>query len=356
MPGSPEFGSREIRIAYISNVRLNPYVRLLAQGVHAADPGIQPLFISSLSWLRVLDWRLDLLHLHWAELQYRSTAEAEAAHRLNGFLRKLSLARRRRLPIVYTVHNLDQHEGLHPDLNRRVNHWLFQNADALHVHHAPLADQIRPRCKQTTRIYVVPHGNYIGAYPNQVGREEARRQLGIAPDRFVYLCLGQIRPYKGIDELIAAFVQQALPDALLLLAGHIGAAGYGDHVRALAAGHPNIRLDPHYIEDHRLQLYFNAADVCVLPYRHATTSGAALLAFSFGRPVIAPNLGPFPELIGSERGLLFSPAQEGLAQALGEARKLDLVAAGRRALAYAAALDWTTLGGQHAAVYRSLLS
>ncbi len=106
-----------------------------------------------------------------------------------------------------------------------------------------------------------------------------------------------MRPYKGLEELLPAF--RALPEAdvRLLLAGQPGSHAYLAALTDLAGGDPRIHLVPQYVPAEEVQVYLNAADFCVLPYRQITTSGAALLMFSFGLPVIAPGIGAFPNLI-----------------------------------------------------------
>ena len=121
--------------------------------------------------------------------------------------------------------------------------------------------------------------------------------VSLPADAFVFACLGLLRPYKGLEELLPAF--QSLPerDLFLLLAGKPGSKSYLSALQALAAGDDRIRLEPRFLQPEEVQLYLNAADACVLPYRQITTSGAAVLAFSFGLPVIAPALGVFPNLV-----------------------------------------------------------
>ena len=75
----------------------------------------------------------------------------------------------------------------------------------------------------------------VGSYPNVVSRAEACRRLGLPEDAFVYLLFGALRPYKGLEELIAAFRQLADPDAVLLAAGQVWPESYGLHLRAAAA-------------------------------------------------------------------------------------------------------------------------
>jgi len=345
-------------ILYLSRVRQNPYVNLLARGVHQADASLRPLHARTLSWKRLLlDWRWRILHLHWVELQYAygETPYAEARQRLDKLLRQLEILQKTGRKLVYTVHNINQHEGQHPDLNQRANEWLFARADAIHVHNQATAQQVEKLYARTHNVFVIPHGSYIGVYANEVSRAQARARLHIPDDHFVYLYLGLMRPYKGLDALIDAFLAQERPRATLLLAGQVKDADCAQHLQAQSANHPHIHLIPQFIPDDDLQLYYNAADICVLPYRDATTSGAALLAFSFAKPIIAPALGPFPELVGDDaRGILFHPQAQDLAQALARAQEVDLSTLSQAALEMAQQRNWRSIGQQHAHVYHQL--
>lgn len=348
-----------MHVLYLSRVRLNPYVNLMARGVQAAAPDIHAIQVATLSWPRLLvDWRWRVLHLHWAELQYAygPTPAAQAERQLETLLQQLRFAQKSGRKIVYTVHNMDHHESQHPALNQAANDWLFAHADAIHVHNQAAARQVQQRYGREQQVFVIPHGNYIGVYANDISREAARARLQIPESHFVYLYLGLMRPYKGLDVLINAFLKNNFPDATLILAGQINDAEFATHLQQLAGEHPHIRLLPGFVPGDEIQYYCNAADICVLPYRDVTTSGAALLAFSFGKSIIAPAIGPFPELLGdNERGLLFHPQKEDLADVLAAARTIDLPRMQRAARAFAQARDWQSIGAQHAQVYRSLL-
>jgi len=54
----------------------------------------------------------------------------------------------------------------------------------------------------------------------------------------------------------------------------------------------------------------NAADVVVLPYRHILSSGAALLAMSFGKPCIAPGIGCLADVLDASGAFLYDPKRE----------------------------------------------
>ncbi|MCO6453225.1 MAG: glycosyltransferase [Caldilineales bacterium] len=348
--------AKALHVTYLSRVRLNPYVRLLSDGVAQADPAIHTEIDPTLSWSAAALRLPHILHIHWVELQYSYgiPPRRRAEWNLRILLGKLRWLHRRGVKIVYTVHNLSQHDGVYPNLNDRANEWLFNFADAIHTHDQATAEEVAAAFGRKRDIVVIPHGNYVHAYPNQVGRTEARGRLGISPERFVYLCLGQVRPYKGLDRLIETFISQEA-DSDLLIAGRIDLPDYQQRIESLTIAHPNIHLYPDYIADEDLQLFFNAADACVLPYRRVTTSGAALLAFSFGKPIVAPALGPFPDLVCHERGVLYHPENGDLGEALLQVRRLNPQTARSAVLAYAADLNWAAIGARHAGLYRSLV-
>jgi glycosyltransferase involved in cell wall biosynthesis len=348
-----------LHVLYLSRVRLNPYVRLLAAGVERADPAIRTEIVAVLPWSRVaLAPAPPVLHLHWVELQFAYGHPGLQRARLSWQALRLALSalRHRGTRLVYTVHNLHPHDEPFAALHEAAHGWLFAHADAIHVHDAGTAATIAARWGRRKRVFVIPHGHYREVYPADVSRAEARRRLQLPAEAFIYLCLGQIRPYKGIDRLIHAFRHLNDPATMLVIAGHLTSPAYGRHLHRLIADHPNIRLHTAYIPDDELQVFFNAADACVLPYRRATTSGAALLALSFGKPIVAPNLGPFPELITDGSGVLFEAGEDGLVKALQAVRALDPEQARAAALGVAATRDWTRLGAQHAAVYRQLVA
>jgi glycosyltransferase involved in cell wall biosynthesis len=111
-----------------------------------------------------------------------------------------------------------------------------------------------------------------------------------------------------------------------------------------------------FVPDDDIQHYMHATDVCVLPYRSGTTSGAAILAFSFARAVIAPDVWPFRGLLAGGGGLLYSVQPGGLRQALEAAQTPGLARrCGEQALAIAHTLDWSALALQHFDMYRKVV-
>lgn len=344
----------ERRVVIVSQVRRNPYVALLCAGLNQAGVKARVEGRFSLSWMWRQRGEVDVLHVHWLELLFVRPALGRSLKLWASVMLGLAFARLWGVCVVYTVHNILGHEGQWAWLVGLGNRFVFALAQGVHVHDERTAEILRQRWGRKRGIYVIPHGNYITAYPNDCPRAEARLRLKLPEGAFVYLFLGRVRPYKGLEELIAAFRMLEDPQAVLLIAGEVHDPGYDRRLRELAAGDERIHLHLEFVGEEAVQLYLNASDICVLPYRHVTTSGAAILSFSFGLPILAPRMGCFVELAGAdgERGLLYDPqAPGGLAEALREAQRRELGAMRRACLEYARQLDWRDIARQHAAMY-----
>ena len=351
-----------LRVALISKVSLNPYVSLLAQGLEklGVQCCLERTFGLPLSGERpgganpdlLRRDRTDILHFHWLELLYLHPSRRNRLRRTLSVLSGMWLARRRGIRTVYTVHNLTGHEDRYARWNEWVNRCVFRLAAAIHVHDEQMREEIGRRYGRLRGVHTIPHGNYIGAYPDDCSREEARERLGLDSHALVFLLMGQLRPYKGVEYLIRAFKGVARADEILFVAGRAYDPSYRTEIQRMASGCAGIKLRLGYVPPDEIQYLMRSADVCVLPYRHVSTSGAAMLAYSFGTPIIAPALGGFVKTAEEGRGVLYDPLEEGgLAQVLMQARSVDWSQAGESAVAYAKTLDWDWIAEQHLGVY-----
>ena len=77
-----------------------------------------------------------------------------------------------------------------------------------------------------------------------------------------------------------------------------------------------------HVPDEDVQVFFRAADAVAMPYVDITTSGAVMLAMSFGLPVVAPALGCIIEAVPVGAGFLYDPDEpNGLRDAILRVRK-----------------------------------
>ena len=274
------------------------------------------------NWLLARVRRGDVLHLHWPSFLY--TVPGSWLATWGGLLRftvLMSLMRARGARIVWTAHNLYPHDDGHAlvhRLGRRIVVWL---ASCVCVHGPTAAAHVRREFRvPAAALVLLEHGHWIDFYPNTLTRELARQRLEIPSDAFVYLFVGLCKPYKNLELLVRSHA--ALADtSRLWIVGRFQADDYRARVKQAVArtGTSQVTLVDAFVPAAELQLYLNACDAVVLPYRETLTSGGAMLALTFGRPVIGPRLGSLPEVITDDCGVLYDPeAATGLVEGMRE--------------------------------------
>ncbi len=336
--------------------RSNQYGALLARSLRRHGIDLEPGdYAFGADWLERSRPDYSVLHLNWLDRFYIQGQPGEALGEFARFAETLIHAKRIGYRIVWTVHNLFPHERAHPELDRLVNLLVAREADAVIAHCRYGAEQITRRYGADP-VHVIPHGHFMDVFPDRVARPEARARLGIDGDRFAYLYFGNLREYKGVEELIAAFRQIARPHDLLVLMMKTNARAPGlmERLTAGARDRSSIRIyTSDFFAEEEFQFYLNAADAAVLPFREVMTSGTAIQALGFGLPVVLPRRGCLAELIDETMGVLYDPDAPGaLPAAMRRVREIDLEAAGSAARARARRFDWNEVGDRTAALYR----
>jgi beta-1,4-mannosyltransferase len=348
----PEPG-RDQRIACLSSAPWNPYLRLLYG--HLAEHGFEavkvPVF--SLQWLWRFRSGVGFLHFHWPESLYRY---GRGPFRLRPLLSRVKLvlfasrlvaARLLGYRLVWTVHQLLPHESSDRGLDRRAARLLGRACHLLVAHDEWTAAQARSELGHALKIAVLPHGSYIGVYPEGRPRGDVRNELGVPQDSFLFLCFGELRPYKEIDLLLAAFSSASLPDARLVVAGNVKVPSVGVAVRAASTTDPRIVTSFGFVPVERVAELFHACDAAVLPRGEAGTSGSLLLAFSLGLPVVVADVPTARELTrDGKAGWLFRPHDVPSLRAALESAAADRAEArarGQRAFDVAEGLTWTAI-------------
>ncbi len=168
------------------------------------------------------------------------------------------------------------------------------------------------------------------------------------------LCLGMIRPYKGLLDAIGAAKQ--VPGARLIVAGD--PLEPIDHYRDAAGDLAEWRLG--YLSDAEIDATLAETAVALFPYRaELDQSGALLQALGAGVPAVVYDVAGLGEVVSRYgAGRVVPPGDlEALAAALGEllddAEALEAARAGARRAR--AELTWDASAAAHLELYEELL-
>ncbi len=170
-------------------------------------------------------------------------------------------------------------------------------------------------------IRLCPHPLYDNFGP-PIGREEARRLLGIGHVDQLLLFFGFIREYKGLDLLLRAMArEQVLKLPLhLLIAGefYTRPEPYYELARSLGV-QDRLIWHTHFIPGHRVREYFCSADMVAQPYKSATQSGVTQIAYHFEIPMLVTRVGGLPEMVSHGRaGYVVEPQAGDIAGAIAD--------------------------------------
>jgi glycosyltransferase involved in cell wall biosynthesis len=290
----------------------------------------------------------DIVHMHWPSYTYRASAFPLTLAKSLFFMLLLQAYKRRGVRLFWTIHNIWPHDG-RSRWDTFMRRRLLRLCDSAFV----LSDAVRREAADAfgtreDRLVVTPHGHYVGAYSGR--GTDIRSRFGIPADRFLFLFIGRINPYKGVDRLIEAYRALKLESGALLIAGQADSDCPPESLGA--SGDETIKVHPYFVDDAELGDYLEAADAVVLPYRQITTSGSAILALSYLKPVVAPRIGSLGEYVSEGCGVLYDPDDpDGLRQALLQAMELDQGETKRRIAAKLKELDWDRIAGQMMRVY-----
>lgn len=337
--------------------RSNPYQRLLYAKAESRAEFVAGKLEAALRFLESGDQPGDVIfHLHWLNFLFVDVTDpVEARSRVDDFLIKILQFKSRGGRLVWTIHNTLSHDMPFVDYERDLSVRLTALADVLHFHSEASITEVEeafpiPRAK----VRICPHGAYVGAYPDFVRPSQARRLLGLQKSDEVVLFTGQIRPYKGVENLVSVMrrILKDRPKAILLVAGKASFDLPASIEPALTEEEKNrIRVVDRFLEDGELQLYFRAADLAVYPYQKILTSGSMLLALSYGVPVVIPRVGMTAEVLDDAgAGVTYdgnggdAALEKVLQELLAGKDKGVLDTMGKNARALAESLQWQDFG------------
>ena len=252
---------------------------------------------------------------------------------LHSYLLLALLARRRGVRVVIEWHEVqDTGEARIPGVTAYVSRLLrvlLARCDGHVVHSRHDLALLHRAYPLTGPVEITPHGPYDHLATAPAAGPAGPPTPARAADggELTVLYFGVIRPYKGVEDLVAAFDLLPAPIAARLRLVVVGEPweGWTAPLEAVRASprRDRITVVDRYVTDAEAAAFFAAADAVALPYRRSSASGPLHLAMSAGLPVLVSDVGGLREAAGDYAGAVFTPPADPQAIAHG---LVDLVA------------------------------
>ncbi|MFQ5860094.1 MAG: glycosyltransferase [Dehalococcoidia bacterium] len=297
--------------------------------------------------------RYELLHAHYW---------------LSGWV-GMVLSRRWGVPLVSTFHTLaetkrrarpgEEEPALRSRLERRVIE-ASQGIIAFSRHEKEAIVRFYQAPPQ--KIAVIPCGVDLSHF-KPLSQATARDELGLNGHK-VLLFVGRLEPIKGVELLLrtAAIMKDWEKLRVLIIGGAVEQGREVERLRSLSAmlGIQSLVQFIGTVRHEELPLYYNAADVCVIPSFYESFSFAALEAMACGVPVVAARVGGLSTLVQHSRtGYLVAghcpEPYVNCLEALLASQALRR-AMGQQARAWAEGLGWEQVSARVAALSQDLLT
>lgn len=281
---------------------------------------------------RIRSFRPDVIHI-----QQNTDWRILAVVRLLGFGKT-----------VLTIHDVTLHPGKRKDPFLGVNRSFLRRASRIIIHGARLKESLAaayPRLRG--RISVLPIGAFTlyGRWDDGSVREDER----------CLLFFGNICAYKGLDILVetGSIIAREYPDIRVVVAGR---GDIEDQNRSALEQDPHFELHNRFIPNEEVFRFFRRASVVVLPYVEASQSGVIPLAYGFGKPVVATDVGSISEIVEEGKTGYIVPPNDAAALAAAVVKILknpDLKAFMKENVLRKAATDlsWKTIAAETLRVY-----
>lgn len=297
------------------------------------------------TWKQALIGSWDVLHLHWPESLLRASGRAKKWAKYALFLALMTRVAVGR-PGVWTVHNESPHER-----GARVEAFLLGLWSRVTRRNVYLYPSVTPTDQ---RSVFIPFGDYSHLADELLTTYSRERE----PRRI--LLFGLLRPYKGIEQLLEAYIELVArnPDTSLAIMGRPIDEAYGRAVEERVRGVSHLDFRGELIEYEELVGEITRSSFVALPYRRMYNSGAALLALSCGTPILVPT-SPTMEDLRAESGEEWVMTYTGdlTADILDDAlTRFSRTAQQRESRSALPLRSWSEVGEQYAELYRDLVT
>lgn len=305
----------------------------------SGNPPVDPYIIN-----RIRKTNADIIYFDWVQDYLLGENFLSSFKKSIRFLLAIIYAKYiLRKKIVHTIHNIHNHAKRLLKTERFFYRIFLKLCDSVRVYSESTIVKANAYFNIRLSDYIVaPDVPYGFFYDTNISRKDARAYFDIPEKDFVYLFIGNVKPYKGVEDLIRVFSLDSFKDDHLFIAGLPASETYKQLIREEVSGKKNIRLFEKFIHQEELKYYMECADVVVLPFRNIEHSGSLELAMTFSKPVITIKAPSILNFLYQQPELLYNQLEE-LEERMLLAKKTDLNTIGKNNYKIAHQVDYSRL-------------
>jgi hypothetical protein len=286
--------------------KTNQYVELLTEAYQNSGHNVI-LDVNNFFFSKFLP---DCIHIQWPESLYKwNNLFQNDDYLLELIKNRLFYFKNKKIPIIYTVHNLLPHD-CKDEFDKKIYRLIIQNVD-IFVHHGNKSIELIKKnyLEAKNKIHIIcPHGNYPYFYKDP---QISRKKYGLPSDKYIYLNFGLQRNYKGEDFIKKVFNSVSKDIYLFIIGPKMYPKSNNKYLKGINYLKSQI-LDSYYskcisffsnrkkivyreVPNIEIPEIFSAVDVIFLGHKDGLNSGLLSLAASYRKPIIYPDRGNFSE-------------------------------------------------------------
>jgi len=258
-------------------------------------------------------------------------------------IRDIKFIQKKGVKVVWTIHNKLVHQKTDKYREILIRRKLAQSVDTIILHSEPALIEVSELygIDLSQKAKVIFHGNYEGCYPPpSKPRDVLRDEYGVSINQVLALYFGSIRPYKGVDKLIDAYLLMAEKKTIkIIIAGGVPDKDYQQKLESKLLKAKQVKCYFEFISEQHLSDLLCAADLVVIPFVDTLTSGSTLLAMTAGKALFLPYNATVFGCVPENGAVYFNSVQQ-LSYELGNVDLKKLMEMGSINRKKAANMEW----------------
>ncbi|MBN1980238.1 MAG: glycosyltransferase [Chitinivibrionales bacterium] len=279
--------------------RFNPYLQLLYKPLTDSQSGVRVVSSNSLFpvfLFKKITGEHSIVHYHWPEFSTIGSIFIQTWKICTVLLYRMLGGK-----LVLTIHNKKPHANRFCHANAFIYRCMARWANRLHVH-SPGAVSIMAQYLRTReeKFTVIAHPQYPSHYINRnvsIDFLQSNYGFSLKHTEPIFLSFGYIAAYKGIEEFVEIFSEKKYQ---CIIAGAVkkGEKTYFKNLLPKIEKAPTIFLKSEFISHDDEKYFFNGCDCILFNGKETLSSGSVILALSYNKPVILPDIASFDHLNG----------------------------------------------------------